>query len=121
VRPGPTHPDADLPARLDRLLGARTDRLERIPVRSGQRIRFLAFDSIDWIEGDDNYVRLHAGPAEHRVRGALKSFAEALPPSGTMSHPSLHLLASLHLLEEAFEPGWVAGPGAVYGETMRIG
>jgi two-component system LytT family response regulator len=83
VRPGPTRPAAaGRAARRDRLLGARTDRLERIPVRSGQRIRFLTVDSIDWIEGDGNYVRLHAGPAEHRVRGTLKSFAERLSGRG---------------------------------------
>jgi len=82
VRPGPTRHDAHLSARLERLLGERSDRLERIPVRSAAGVRFLAVDSIDWIEGDGNYVRLHAGPAEHRVRGTLKSFAERLSGRG---------------------------------------
>jgi two-component system LytT family response regulator len=82
VRPGPTRHDADLSVRLERLLGERSDRLERIPVRSAAGVRFLAVDSIDWIEGDGNYVRLHAGPAEHRVRGTLKSFAERLSGRG---------------------------------------
>ena len=82
VRPSPTRHDADLSARLERLLGERSDRLERIPVRSAAGVRFLAVDSIDWIEGDGNYVRLHAGPAEHRVRGTLKSFAERLSGRG---------------------------------------
>jgi two-component system LytT family response regulator len=82
VRPSPTRHDADLSARLERLLGERSDRLERIPVRSAAGVRLLAVDSIDWIEGDGNYVRLHAGPAEHRVRGTLKSFAERLSGRG---------------------------------------
>lgn len=69
---------ADLAARLERLLGDRDDRLGRVPVRHGDRIRFVPVAEVDWIEGDGNYVRLHAGTVEHRVRGTLKSFAARL-------------------------------------------
>jgi hypothetical protein len=47
-------------------------------------------------------VRGLARGARRRARTGPR---EALPPTGTLSHPSLHLL------EEVFEPGWVAGPG----------
>ena len=81
ARLGPRAP-ADLQARLERLLADRPSRIERIPVKDGSRVRFVPVDAIDWIEGDGNYVRLHCGGAEHRVRGTLKSLAARLADRG---------------------------------------
>jgi two-component system LytT family response regulator len=36
--------------------------LERVLVRTGARAVFLRVDEIDWLEAEENYVRLHAGP-----------------------------------------------------------
>lgn len=73
---------ADVTERLERLIAERDERLERIPVRDGSRIRFVAAKDIDWIEGDGNYVRLHGGNEEHRVRGTLRAFAARLSHQG---------------------------------------
>ena len=43
---------------------------------------------IDWIDGAGNYVRLHAGPERHQVRGTLKDLEGVLPPRFVRSHRS---------------------------------
>jgi len=75
--------------------------------RSGQgpililrvRGRVIVVDeaSIDWIDGAGNYVRLHAGPERHRVRGTLKDLEAVLPPRFVRSHRSTIVnLAAVH-------------------------
>jgi len=54
--------------------------LERLMVRAGARIVFLKVDAIDWIEADDKYVHLHAGPVSHMVRQTISSMEEQLDP-----------------------------------------
>lgn len=61
--------------------GSRPAPLRRLGVRQGSRITLVEADSIDWIEADGDYVRIHAGRSQHLV------------------------LQRLHALEEAFEPG----------------
>ena len=68
----------DLSGRVEELLGAVRPAVRRIPVRTGSRIRFIDVDEVGWIEGAGNYVLLHAGGEEHRVRGSLKGFAAKL-------------------------------------------
>ncbi len=64
--------------RIEELLGAVRPEVLRIPVRTGSRIRFVAVDDVDWIEGAGNYVILHVAGRQHRVRGSLKGFAAKL-------------------------------------------
>ena len=81
---------ADLPSRQDlraalaRLWGSDGARpgLDRLVVRSGQRIAFVAIDEVDWIEGAGNYARLHVGGADHLVRMSLSELEERLAPRG---------------------------------------
>ncbi|HEX8294415.1 MAG TPA: LytTR family DNA-binding domain-containing protein [Pyrinomonadaceae bacterium] len=54
--------------------------LDRLMVRAGARIVFLKVESIDWIEADDKYVHLHAGPVSHMVRQAISAMEEQLDP-----------------------------------------
>ena len=54
--------------------------LDRILVRSGGRMTFLKLREVDWIEADDNYVRLHAGRAAHLVRETLRGLEPRLDP-----------------------------------------
>jgi two-component system LytT family response regulator len=49
-------------------------------VRAGARIVFLKADAIDWVEADDKYVHLHAGPVSHMVRQTISSMEEQLDP-----------------------------------------
>ena len=58
------------PAHLDRLL-----------VRAGARIIFLKVEAVEWIEADDKYVHLHAGPVSHMVRQTLGAMEEQLDPN----------------------------------------
>ena len=53
----------------------------RIPVRAGERIIFVEADEVDWVESQDNYVRLHRGGEAHLLREALSSLEDRLDPS----------------------------------------
>jgi two-component system, LytTR family, response regulator len=55
--------------------------LERIMVKSGDAIQFVEVADIDWIEGADYYVTLHAGGKPHLYRESLKRLEERLDPS----------------------------------------
>ena len=54
--------------------------LDRILVRSGGRMSFVKLRDVDWIEADDNYVRLHAGRETHLVRDTLRRLEPRLDP-----------------------------------------
>lgn len=51
----------------------------RLPVEQGNRIIFIDFEAIDWIEAADQYVVLHAGGKEYLLREALHRLMEKLP------------------------------------------
>ncbi len=55
--------------------------LERIMVKVGEAIQFVEVADIDWIEGADYYVTLHAGEKQHLYRESLKHLEERLDPS----------------------------------------
>ncbi len=55
--------------------------LERIMVKTGEAIQFVEVADIDWIEGADYYVTLHASGKEHLYRESLKRLEERLDPS----------------------------------------
>jgi two-component system LytT family response regulator len=54
--------------------------LERIAVRDGQNFRVLKVESIDWIESDGNYIRLHAKGQAFTARMALGEIERQLNP-----------------------------------------
>lgn len=53
---------------------------KRLTVREDDRFRFIAVAEIDWIESEGNYLRIHIGDREHRVRDSLASLSERLDP-----------------------------------------
>jgi two-component system, LytTR family, response regulator len=55
--------------------------LDRVLVRTGDRAVFLRTEEIDWLAAEENYVRLHAGPASYLVRGTLAGLEERLDPA----------------------------------------
>jgi hypothetical protein len=57
---------------------AETARAERIPIKTGGRLRFLEQASIDWLETQGNYLALHAGPSKQLVRRTLTDFETEL-------------------------------------------
>ena len=50
-------------------------------MKSVGRIAFVRTEEIDWIEAEENYVRLHAGRETHLLRQTLRSLADRLDPS----------------------------------------
>ena len=54
--------------------------LERLVVKTGGRVFFLRTDEIDWIEAEDNYVRMHAGKESHLFRETIRSLETQLDP-----------------------------------------
>jgi len=75
---------SDLHGRLLALaerLGAGSERLHRLVIREGERIRFLDVGSVDWFESADNYVKVRVGVAEHLVRTTLQRLEQRLDPA----------------------------------------
>ena len=55
--------------------------LTRLAVRSGERTIFLPIDEVDWIEGWQNYVRLHVGLVIHLLHVPMNTLEASLDPS----------------------------------------
>lgn len=53
---------------------------ERFVVRGGGRVSFVHASEVDWIEADDYYVQLHAGPKTHLLRESLRELEARLDP-----------------------------------------
>jgi two-component system LytT family response regulator len=54
--------------------------LERLVVKAGGRVFFLKTEEIDWIEAEDNYVRMHAGKESHLFRETIRGLEAQLDP-----------------------------------------
>jgi two-component system, LytTR family, response regulator len=52
----------------------------RFAVRTDGRVRFVAAADVDWIEADGNYMVLHVGEAQHRLRASLAGLTDGLDP-----------------------------------------
>lgn len=55
--------------------------LDRIAVKADGRVVFVRVNDIDWIEADDDLVRIHAGKTVHAHRSTLTHLEERLPSS----------------------------------------
>jgi len=51
----------------------------RLPVSVGDRVVFLGFEEIDWIQAADPYVVVHAGAKEYLMRESLRHLSTRLP------------------------------------------
>jgi len=62
----------ELAQRLTELLRTgRPTTTERLLVKAGGRVSFVDIDSIDWVEAEGNYVRIHAGAQVHLMRDTM--------------------------------------------------
>ena len=52
----------------------------RIVVKSQGRMVFVPVDTIDWVEANRNYLTLHVGHEEYRIRESIQSFERRLRP-----------------------------------------
>lgn len=62
-------------------LRARDQYLERLVVRSNNRILMLRVNEVDWIEAASNYVRLHAGGRQFLLRETMTALESKLDPA----------------------------------------
>jgi two-component system LytT family response regulator len=53
----------------------------RFTVHNGDRIYFVPYADVDWIEAAGNYVRLHAGSETHLMRSSMHALEESLAGS----------------------------------------
>lgn len=54
--------------------------IDRLALKVDGRIVFVRLAEIDWVEADGNYVRVHAGTANHFFRDTLAAIESELPP-----------------------------------------
>jgi len=72
----------DLEGRLMALLEqVRPAQRERLVIRSAGKIQFVAIDDIDWINAEDNYVRIHAAGKTYLMRETVGGIEERLDPA----------------------------------------
>lgn len=53
-----------------------------LPLRTGEGIRLLRPEEVEWIEADGNYVVVHSGGGVHRARGRISELEETLEEEG---------------------------------------
>ena len=53
---------------------------ERMAIKDGGRIVYVKTNSIEWVEADGNYVRIHAGKNTYHLLGAISSLEAQLDP-----------------------------------------
>lgn len=70
----------ELESRLTRLLASRPQR-ERLAVKSAGKIQFVNVDEIDWINAEDNYVRIYAAGKTYLMRETVGGIEARLDPS----------------------------------------
>ena len=61
-------------------LEAKSNYLDRLTIKSHGKVFFVKVEEIDWIESEDNYLRLHVGKQSHLLRGTLSSLEAQLDP-----------------------------------------
>ena len=75
-----------LHARTEKMLATPSPSLapiyaQRISVRTGENIRVIAVQDIDWIRADGNYVQIHVGCTSYLHRETLRHLLDTLDPS----------------------------------------
>jgi two-component system LytT family response regulator len=68
----------DLEERLRRVLASARPRTERLVVRSTGKIQFVNIEDIDWINAEDNYVRIHAAGKTYLMRETVSGIEQRL-------------------------------------------
>ena len=122
--------EAAFSEKLQALLESQTRRwAERLVVRNGDRFEFVATDSVDWLESENNYVRLHCGSREHLLGETLSNLESRLDPAkfvrihrGRIANASR--IVAVHLLfngtyELELRGGVRITSGRLYKDTVR--
>jgi two-component system LytT family response regulator len=72
---------------------------ERLVFKENGRVVFIKTDTIDWIESDGNYVRMHAGESAHYFRDTLSGLETQLP-AGKFMRISRSTIVNLDRIKE---------------------
>ena len=82
VRDGRGKKGPDSPKMEELLTEVRKEQpfLERILVRVGERQALLKVSQIQWVEAEDNYVRLHVDGGSHLLRQTMNAMSQKLDP-----------------------------------------
>jgi two-component system, LytTR family, response regulator len=107
----------DRPSLEPMLRQVRADRPppDRLLVKEGSRYAFVRATAIQWVEAEDNYVRLHVEGTSHLVRQTMAGMLEKLSPE---RFRRIHRSAIVNLdFVQHLEP-WTGGN---YLVTMRDG
>jgi two-component system LytT family response regulator len=68
-----------LSARIPELLAALGPAVDRMVVRSGDRLVFVRYEELEYIRASANYVRLHIGGEVRQIRETLSGMQARLP------------------------------------------
>ena len=74
-------------------------RMERLAVKSNDRVLFLRLADIDWVESADNYVKLHVGNVAHMSRETMTAL-EAKLPSDRFTRISRSAIVNMEQIKE---------------------
>jgi two-component system LytT family response regulator len=58
-----------------------TEKLERIVVKSGTKIKVVPVDKIVYLEAEDDYVMIHTDEGKHLKQGTMRYYEDHLDPS----------------------------------------
>jgi two-component system, LytTR family, response regulator len=75
-------------------LQSRPKYLDRVAVKEEGRVFFVRVEDINWIEAQDNYVRVHARKGAYLVRQPIRSFEKDLDPKRFVR---IHRSAIIHI------------------------
>ncbi len=88
---------------------------DRLLVKDGSRYSFVRQSAVQWVEAEDNYVRLHVDGTSHLVRQTMSGILDRLSPA---RFRRIHRSAIVNLdFVQHLEP-WTGGD---YMVTMRDG
>jgi two-component system LytT family response regulator len=114
---------------LLRSVAKRASAPDKLPVKSRDGVQFVAVNDIDWLEADRNYVVLHVGTVELRLRETITELEERLNLAGFVRvHRSVLLNADRIMRIEPWANGEYVvvmrngkkiNTGRGYGEKVR--
>src|SRR5579884_2738885 len=62
---------------------------ERLALKENGRTTFVPLDEVEFFEASGNYVQVHTGSGDYRVRATLSAFSSGLPSHFVQIHRSV--------------------------------
>jgi two-component system LytT family response regulator len=90
---------------LERMSEARPHS-DRLSIKVDGRVLFVGVDEIDWLEADDNHVKVHLGQRTLQVRSTMASFEKRLPRGKFLR---IHRSTMVNIRRIAEVQPWFAG------------